>query len=194
MSRTAVVATVITVAAAAVVAACGNGGGPAAAPPAARSAASPAASHRLTLTSSAYADGGTVPRRFTCDGDDVSPPLALGAVPGHTASLAFVLRDQDAPHGTFTHWLAWDIAPDTARLSAGERPPGSTQGRNGFGRTGYGGPCPPRGDRPHRYVLTVYAADRAPRLAPGATEADLLRALSGHTLATGTLTGRYGRR
>ncbi|MEU4033891.1 YbhB/YbcL family Raf kinase inhibitor-like protein [Streptomyces collinus] len=194
MSRTAVVATVIAVAATAVVAACGNGGGPAAAPPAARSGGSRTAPHRLTVTSSAYADGGTVPRRFTCDGDDVSPPLALGAVPGRTASLAFVLRDPDAPHGTFTHWLAWDIAPGTGRLSAGQRPPGSTQGRNGFGRTGYGGPCPPRGDRPHRYVLTVYAADRAPRLAPGATEADLLRALSGHTLATGTLTGRYGRR
>ncbi|MER6468138.1 YbhB/YbcL family Raf kinase inhibitor-like protein [Streptomyces collinus] len=197
MSRTATAATVITLAATATLTACGNGGGPAAAPPAGpstRSADSPAAPHRLTVTSTAYADGGTVPRRFTCDGDDVSPPLALGAVPEHTTSLALVLHDPDAPHGTFTHWLAWDIAPGTARLSAGERPPGATQGRNGFGRTGYGGPCPPRGDRPHRYVLTVYATDRAPRLAPDATEADLLRALSGHTLATGTLTGRYGRR
>ncbi|MFC9278984.1 YbhB/YbcL family Raf kinase inhibitor-like protein [Streptomyces collinus] len=192
-SRTAA-AVVITVAATAVVAACGNGGGTA--PPAARSTVptAPTTPHRLSVTSSAYAEGGTVPRRFTCDGDDVSPPLALGAVPEHTASLAFVLHDPDAPHGTFTHWLAWDIAPGTTRLLTGERPPGATQGRNGFGRTGYGGPCPPHGDRPHRYVLTVYATDRAPRLAPDATEADLLRALSGHTLATGTLTGRYGRR
>ncbi|MET8579874.1 YbhB/YbcL family Raf kinase inhibitor-like protein [Streptomyces collinus] len=187
MSRTAAAATVITVATA-VLAACGNGGGPAV------TGSAPPSGSRLTVTSPAYADGGTVPPRFTCDGDDVSPPLALGAVPARTASLALVLRDPDAPHGTFTHWLAWDIAPGTARLLAGERPPGATQGRNGFGRTGYGGPCPPRGDRPHHYVLTVYATDRAPRLSPDATEADLLRALSGHTLATGTLTGRYGRR
>ncbi|MGW2418489.1 YbhB/YbcL family Raf kinase inhibitor-like protein [Streptomyces sp. NPDC001709] len=182
------VITLAAVSATAVAAGCGGGGGggPVAVP-------SPTAAHRLTVTSSAYADGGTVPRRHTCDGADLSPPLALTAVPAHTASLALLLRDRDAGHGMFTHWLVWDVDPHTRQLSAGEHPRGATEGRNGFGRTGYGGPCPPRGDRPHRYVLTVYAVDRRVSLAAGASPADLMRALSGHTLATGTLTGRYGR-
>ncbi|MER6732240.1 YbhB/YbcL family Raf kinase inhibitor-like protein [Streptomyces puniciscabiei] len=181
----------IAVAATAVTAGCGGGGGPAAAP--SPTAPSPTAVHRLTVSSTAFPDGGTIPRRNTCDGADVSPPLALGAVPAHTASLALLLRDSDAAHGTFTHWLVWDIAAHTTRLAAGEHPRGATEGRNDFGRTGYGGPCPPRGDRPHRYVLTVYAVDRRVSLGAGATPADLLRALSGHTLAMGTVTGRYGR-
>ncbi|MER5541085.1 YbhB/YbcL family Raf kinase inhibitor-like protein [Streptomyces sp. NPDC002589] len=177
---------VMAVAAMAVVAGCGDDGGPATAP-------SPGAVH-LTVTSTAYGDGGTIPRRHTCDGADVSPPLALAGVPARTASLALLLRDPDAPHGTFTHWLVWDIDPHTRQLAAGERPQGATEGRNDFKRPGYGGPCPPRGDRPHHYVLTVYAGDRRLSLAPGAAPADLLRALSGHTLAVGTLMGRYSRK
>ncbi|WP_079161796.1 YbhB/YbcL family Raf kinase inhibitor-like protein [Streptomyces fodineus] len=177
---------VIALAATAAVTGCGDGGGRAAAP-------SPTAARRLTVTSSAYADGGTVPRRDTCDGAGLSPPLALTGVPAHTAALALLLRDRDAPHGTFTHWLVWDIDPHTTRLPAGEHPRGATEGRNDFGKTGYSGPCPPRGDRPHRYVLTVYAVDRRLSLAADASSADLLRSLSGHTLAVGTLTGRYGR-
>ncbi|MGW2645160.1 YbhB/YbcL family Raf kinase inhibitor-like protein [Streptomyces sp. NPDC001393] len=182
------VITVAAMAAVTAVAGCegGGSGGSAAAP-------SLTAIGRLTVISSAYAEGGTIPRRHTCDGADVSPPLALGAAPAHTASLALVLRDADAAHGTFAHWLVWDIAPHTRQLSAGEHPRGASEGRNDFGRTGYGGPCPPRGDRPHRYVLTVYAVDRRVPLAAGASRADLLRALSGHTVAVGTLTGRYGR-
>jgi Raf kinase inhibitor-like YbhB/YbcL family protein len=156
-------------------------------------APSPTPADRLTVTSTAYPDGGTVPRRFTCDGADVSPPLTLRGVPTGTVSLALLLQDLDAPHGTFTHWLMWNLGPHTTRLSADERPRGVAEGRNSFGRTGYNGPCPPHGDRPHRYVLTVYATDRRPSLAPGATPTDLLRTLSAHTLAEGTLTGRYGR-
>ncbi|MGW1048542.1 YbhB/YbcL family Raf kinase inhibitor-like protein [Streptomyces sp. NPDC001118] len=177
---------VMAVAAMAVVAGCGDDGGPTAAP-------SPGTAH-LTVTSTAYGDGGTIPRRHTCDGADVSPPLALAGVPARTASLALLLRDPDAPHGTFAHWLVWDIDPHTRQLAAGERPQGATEGRNDFKRPGYGGPCPPRGDRPHHYVLTVYAGDRRLSLAPGAAPADLLRALSGHTLAVGTLMGRYSRK
>ncbi|MFF7403667.1 YbhB/YbcL family Raf kinase inhibitor-like protein [Streptomyces murinus] len=169
--------------------------------------------HHLTVTSPAYRDGGTVPRRFTCDGADVSPPIDLSGVPAGTRSLAVTVRDLDAPGGTFTHWLIRDIAANTRRLSAGAHARGAVEGRNSFGRTGYSGPCPPHGDRPHRYVLTVYATDRRPLLSPGTSPGaspdtspgaspdassgasldDLRRALSGHTLATGTLTGRYGR-
>jgi Raf kinase inhibitor-like YbhB/YbcL family protein len=177
---------VIAVAAMALAAGCGDGAGTAAAP-------SPSGARRLTVTSTAYADGGTVPRRYTCDGPDVSPPLAVTGVPARTSSLALLLRDSDAPHGTFTHWLVWDIDPHTTRLSAGEHPRAASEGRNDFGRTGYSGPCPPRGDPPHRYVLTVYAVDRRVSLAAGVSPTDLLKAISGHTLAVGTLTGRYGR-
>ncbi|MFG2121303.1 YbhB/YbcL family Raf kinase inhibitor-like protein [Streptomyces sp. NPDC048710] len=177
---------VIAMAAMAVVPGCADGGGSSSAP-------SPTTTVRLTVTSPAYADAATVPSRYTCDGENVSPPLAVTGAPPQTASLAFLLQDPDAPRGTFTHWLVWDIDPHTTHLTAGERPQGAVEGRNGFGKTGYGGPCPPRGDGPHHYVLTVYAVDRRPDLAPDATPTDLLRALSGHTLATGTLTGRYGR-
>ncbi|MFB8175516.1 YbhB/YbcL family Raf kinase inhibitor-like protein [Streptomyces sp. NPDC055966] len=189
--RKSVVAPAVLAAVLGCVAGCG-GAGRTSAPGAGTHSPKPAAA-RITVTSSAYAEGGTIPRRFTCDGADISPPLAVTGVPARTASLALVLQDLDAPHGTFTHWLAWGIGRGTARLAAGERPPGATQGRNGFGRAGYGGPCPPRGERPHRYVLTVYATDRRPALSPDAAPADLQKALTGHTLAEGTLTGRYGR-
>ncbi|MFJ8603507.1 YbhB/YbcL family Raf kinase inhibitor-like protein [Streptomyces shenzhenensis] len=171
-------------------AACGNGGA------AARSASSPAPSsgQRIAVTSSAFAEGGTIPRRHTCDGADVSPPLAFSGVPAGATSLALLVEDTDAPQGPFTHWLVWDIAPRTTTLAAGHAPEGAAQGRNDFRRPGYGGPCPPRGDRPHHYVFTVYAADRRPDLTPATATADgLRRALAGHTLASGTLTGRYGR-
>ncbi|MFE0389294.1 YbhB/YbcL family Raf kinase inhibitor-like protein [Streptomyces bungoensis] len=177
---------VLTVAAMAVTAGCGGGGGPSSSP-------SAAATTHLTVSSPAYPQGGTIPRRYTCDGEDVSPPLAIAGVPAHTAGLALTLRDPDAPHGTFTHWLVWNMGPGTTGLTAGAHPQGATEGRNGFRKTGYGGPCPPHGDEPHHYVLTVYATDRPLHLAPDATEQDLLHALAGHTLATGSLTGRYGR-
>lgn len=179
------------VAALACIAGCGSGSGSGSGE--GDSSPSAPATARITVTSTAYAQGGTIPRRFTCDGADVSPPLAISGVPARTVSLALLLQDPDAPHGTFTHWLAWDIAPRTTRLPTGQQPPGAAEGRNDFRRTGYGGPCPPRGDRPHHYVLTVYATDRLTSLTPDATPADLLRALSGHTLSTGTLTGLYGR-
>ncbi|MFH8337709.1 YbhB/YbcL family Raf kinase inhibitor-like protein [Streptomyces sp. AM6-12] len=179
--------TAVVLAAVTAVAGCGAG----TASPRDATATSPA--RPLTVTSTAYRDGGTVPRRFTCDGADVSPPLALSGVPAGTGSLAVTVRDLDAPGGTLIHWLVWDIAAGTRRLSAGAHPPGAVEGRNSFGETGYSGPCPPHGDHPHRYVLTVYATDRRPPLSPAASPGDLRRALSGHTLATGTLTGRYGR-
>ncbi|WBO63151.1 YbhB/YbcL family Raf kinase inhibitor-like protein [Streptomyces camelliae] len=175
------------------VAACGGGGGDQGAAVKGDSSASPTATARITVTSTAYAQGGTIPRRHTCDGADLSPPLAFSGVPARTVSLALLLRDADTPHGRFTHWLVWDIDAHTAHLSAGAHPPGTTEGRNDFGRPGYGGPCPPHGDRPHHYVLTVYAADSRPKLTANAAPDDLLQALAGHTLATGTLTGRYGR-
>jgi Raf kinase inhibitor-like YbhB/YbcL family protein len=97
----------------------------------------------FSLTSTAFADEGTIPRRHTCDGEDRSPPLSWSAPPAGTRSLALILDDPDAPGGRFIHWLAWDIPPDTGGLGKGEAAP--TQGRNDFGAVGYRGPCPPTG-------------------------------------------------
>lgn len=163
----------------------GDGGGP--------SVPAPSASQRITVTSTAFTENGTVPRRYTCDGADVSPPLTFAGVPADAAELVVVLEDPNAPHGTFTHWLMWGVPARDTRLTAGTAPRGATEGRNSFKKTGYGGPCPPKGAAPHRYVLSVYAADRKLTLATGASPDDVRRALTGHTLASGTLTGRYGR-
>ena len=164
---------------------CGDDGAGASVP-------APSASQRITVSSTAFADGGTIPRRHTCDGENVSPPLAFSGVPSGTAGLAVLAEDPDAPHGTFTHWLVWNADPSQTRWTSGQVPQGAVQGRNGFRKTGYGGPCPPKG-RPHHYVFSVYAADRTLDLAADASAADVKRALSGHTLASGTLTGLYGR-
>ena len=163
----------------------GDGDGPA--------VPTPSASQRIAVTSMAFTENGTVPRRYTCDGANVSPPLTFTGVPAGAAELVVVLEDPSAPHGTFTHWLMWGVPPQDSRLTAGESPQGAVQGRNSFKKTGYGGPCPPKGAAPHRYVLSVYAADRKLSLAADASPDDVRRALTGHTLASGTLTGRYGR-
>ncbi|MFE2417598.1 YbhB/YbcL family Raf kinase inhibitor-like protein [Streptomyces hokutonensis] len=168
------------------VAGCGGGGGGPSAP-------TPSASQRIAVTSTAFTENGTVPRRYTCDGEDVSPPLAFAGVPAAAAELVVVLEDPMAPHGTFTHWLMWGVPPQVTRLAAGESPQDAVQSRNDFKKTGYGGPCPPKGAAPHRYVLSVYAADRKLSLAADASPDDVRGALTGHTLASGTLTGRYGR-
>jgi Raf kinase inhibitor-like YbhB/YbcL family protein len=109
----------------------------------------------FSLTSTAFAVGGTIPRRHTCDGEDRSPPLSWSAPPAGTGSLALILDDPDAPGGRFIHWLVWGITPDTGGLGEGEAAP--TQGRNDFGTAGYRGPCPPRGHGPHRYRFRLHA-------------------------------------
>ncbi|WP_367320244.1 YbhB/YbcL family Raf kinase inhibitor-like protein [Streptomyces sp. HUAS ZL42] len=152
----------------------------------------PSASQRITVTSPAFTEGGTIPRRYTCDGEDVSPPLHLAAVPANTSELVLLAEDPDAPHGTFTHWLVWGVGPHDTDWPAGEVPRDAEQGRNGFEKTGYGGPCPPKG-KPHHYVFTVYATDQPLDLRADASADDVRSALTGHTLAAGTLTGRYGR-
>jgi Raf kinase inhibitor-like YbhB/YbcL family protein len=146
----------------------------------------------ISLSSPDFSDGQTIPRRFTCDGEDRSPELTWHGVPADTMELALLMEDPDAPGGTFVHWVLWGLDPMTASLSWGEMPGGAHQGRNDFGRTGYGGPCPPRG-RPHRYVFTLLALAQPLSLKPGATAAALRREARGKVLAEGTLTGRYVR-
>ena len=150
------------------------------------------------LTSSAFTTGATIPQKHTCDGGDASPPLAWTDPPSGTKALALVCEDPDAPAGTWVHWVLYDL-PATARslpegvAAAPSGPDGSRQGRNDFKKIGYGGPCPPSGP-PHRYFFRLYALDAPTGLEPGATRAELAKAVAPHTRGTAELMGRYGRR
>jgi len=143
------------------------------------------------LTSSAFREGETVPRQFTCDGNNLAPPLAWSDAPDGTRSFALIMDDPDAPHGTFTHWVLYDIPATTTELT--EQSPGKAL-RNDFGRPGYGGPCPPVGHGPHRYFFTLYAVDVPSLTLKGRTRKALERVLQARTLATARLMGRYERK
>jgi Raf kinase inhibitor-like YbhB/YbcL family protein len=144
----------------------------------------------LTVSSPAFAAGGTIPRRHTCDGPDLSPPLSWTPGPAGTAAYALVVDDPDARG--FVHWVAFDIPATTTAIPEGASGSGAFgEGRNDFGRVGWGGPCPPSGT--HHYVFTVFALDRRLDLTRGTTASELRRAMAGHVLAQGTLTGTYRR-
>ena len=150
----------------------------------------------IEVKSEAFEEGGMIPKKYTCDGEDVSPPLSWTGVPEGTEALALICDDPDAPVGTWVHWVIFNIPPDTTGLSENIPPErvlesGTRQGRNDFGNIGYGGPCPPRGT--HRYYFKLYALDKKVDLEPGATKDELLKAMEGHILAEGRLMGRYKR-
>jgi hypothetical protein len=150
----------------------------------------------IKITSAAFEEGGMIPRKYTCDGDDVSPPLAWTGVPAEAKTLALICDDPDAPMGTWVHWVLFNLPGSTQELHEVIPPEkelknGAKQGRNDFRKIGYGGPCPPGGT--HRYYFKLYALDAALNLPPGATKAELLTAIEGHILAQGRLTGKYRR-
>jgi len=145
----------------------------------------------VELSSSAFAAGRPIPRRYSCAGEDLSPPLAWRAVPAGAVSLALIVDDPDAPGRTFTHWLAWGINPDDGGLGEGER--ARREGRNDFREIGYRGPCPPRGHGPHRYFFRLYALAREPAVSPGGSRKQLERALKDNILAVAELVGTYER-
>ena len=145
----------------------------------------------FSLTSSAFAPGGTIPRRHTCDGEDRLPALSWSAPPAGTGSLALILDDLDAPGGRFIHWLAWGITPDAGGLGEGEAAP--LEGRNDFGTVGYRGPCPPRGHGRHRYRFQLHAVAEKLWLASGAGVQELEQALRTKDLAVAELVGTYQR-
>jgi len=147
---------------------------------------------KLTVSSAAFAEGAAIGAKYTCDGADVSPPLAIGITPAGTRSLALIMDDPDAPVGTWVHWVAWNIPAQTKAIPENGLPADASQGRNGWNRNGYGGPCPPSGT--HRYFFKLYALDTTLTLPPSATKADLERAMQGHVLAAGQLMGTYKRR
>jgi hypothetical protein len=149
------------------------------------------------MTSSAFSTGETIPKKFTCDGPDVSPKLAWNDPPAKTQSFALIMDDPDAPVGTWVHWVLYDLPADAKELSEGvakkeQLPNGALQGRNDFGKIGYGGPCPPPG-KPHRYLFKLYALDAKLNLKAGATKAEVERAMKGHILVQAEVIGRYGR-
>ena len=151
----------------------------------------------LKLTAAAFAEGGTIPKQFTCDSTDLSPALAWTGAPENTKSFSLIADDPDAPAGTWVHWVLYDLPPDAKSLGEGvpkdeQLPNGARQGRNDFRRIGYGGPCPPPGGA-HRYFFKLYALDAKLNLKAGATKAEVEKAMSGHILAQASLMGRYKR-
>ena len=135
---------------------------------------------------------GEVPRRNTCDGDNLSPALRWSDPPAGTRAQAVVVTDRDAA-ATFFHWTLYDLPPRTRSLREGDAPPGALEGRNSFGGAGYGGPCPPKGEKPHRYVFTVYALKRRLGLRAGASPSDVFSAVKESATARGQVIGRFGR-
>ncbi len=149
------------------------------------------------LTSSAIRPQHELPARFSCDGAQVSPPLAWSGAPPHTATFALIVDDPDAPHGTFTHWVLFNLPSDVDHLDERISPApqldnGASQGRNDFGRLGYGPPCPPHGET-HRYRFTLYALDAPLHMQAGATRQQALQAMQAHVLAQAQLVSMYKR-
>ncbi len=153
----------------------------------------PEAPDRIDLASPAFDDGQEIPKRFSCDGDDVSPPLEWNGVPTDARELALIVDDPDASGGTFVHWTVYGIDPGLARIDEGAAPSGAKQGENSSGDDGYTGPCPPEDDEPHRYVFALYALSKTLGLDEGAEPEEVRSAVREAALERGTLTGRFGR-
>lgn len=152
---------------------------------------------KISISIDAFGAGESIPDEYTCKGKNVSPALSWSGVPANTKSLALIMDDPDAPGGTFVHWVLFNIPPETNTLSKGipgnkSLADGSRHGKTDFDRVGYGGPCPPPG-KPHRYYFRIYALDKIIDLQPGATSAELEKAMSGHILAKGETMGKYSR-
>ncbi|MBM4446169.1 MAG: YbhB/YbcL family Raf kinase inhibitor-like protein [Chloroflexi bacterium] len=151
----------------------------------------------FVITSSAFVAGAKIPVKYTCEGQNVSPPLDWNQVPAGTASFALIVDDPDAPFGVFTHWVIFNLPPDTRGLPEavpkdGKLASGALQGKSGAGKIGYFGPCPPSGS-PHHYRFTLCALDKSLDLAAGASKEQVLQAMQGHILAESQLIGIYQR-
>lgn len=151
----------------------------------------------LILESKAFKHGGDISRKFTCEGDDLSPALSWSEPPAGTKSLALIVDDPDAPAGTWVHWVLYDLEPHIRELPEGvtkaEEVQGvGKQGLNDFRKVGYGGPCPPPG-KPHRYFFKLYALDTKLTIRARASKQDVEKAMQGHILARAELMGRYKR-
>jgi Raf kinase inhibitor-like YbhB/YbcL family protein len=153
--------------------------------------------HDLGLKCPSFSEGFPIPKEYTADGQNASPPLQWGEPPAGTKSFALICDDPDAPRGTWVHWVIFNIPANARELGPGVAAEatlanGARQGTNDFKRIGYGGPAPPPG-KPHRYFFKLYALDALLGLSPGASKEQLLEAMRGHQLAEGRLFGVYGR-
>ena len=146
----------------------------------------------MNLTSPDFDEGGNIPERFTCDGEDVNPSLKIDDVPGGAKSLVLIVDDPDAPRGTFTHWIVWNLPPDLTEISANRTPSAAVQGVNDFGTNRYGGPCPPSGV--HRYYFKLYALDTTLQLPAKSKRQTLEAAIKDHVVEEASLMGRYSRK
>mgnify|MGYP003725212303 FL=1 len=148
----------------------------------------------MKITSSAFSDGALIPIKYTCDGDDISPPLVWSDIPENTASFVLINDDPDAPVGTWDHWILFNLEGKTTELAENvdlSKLAGVQLGRNSWRRNDYGGPCPPYGT--HRYFFKLYALDRKLDLPAGSSKQDIKKAMAGHILAEAELLGRYKR-
>lgn len=148
----------------------------------------------MKITSSAFSDGALIPIKYTCDGDDISPPLVWSDIPENTASFVLINDDPDAPVGTWDHWILFNLEGKTTELAENvdlSKLAGVQLGRNSWRRNDYGGPCPPYGT--HRYFFKLYALDRKLDLPAGSSKQDIEKAMAGHILAEAELLGRYKR-
>ena len=148
----------------------------------------------MKITSSAFSDGALIPIKYTCDGDDISPPLVWSDIPENTASFVLINDDPDAPVGTWDHWILFNLEGKTTELAENvdlSKLAGVQLGRNSWRRNDYGGPCPPYGT--HRYFFKLYALDIKLDLPAGSSKQDIKKAMAGHILAEAELLGRYKR-
>ncbi len=150
----------------------------------------------IKISSNAFENGGFLPKKYTCDGENISPHLKWSNIPQGTKSFAIINDDPDAPMGTWVHWVIYNIPVSVVELPDNIPPSqrlsnGAVQGKNSLGKIGYGGPCPPSGT--HRYFFKIYALDKILDLPVGATKEELLRAIKGHILAEGQIYGKYSR-
>lgn len=143
----------------------------------------------LRVRSIAFSEGGHIPPKYTCEGENVNPPLEISGIPEKTKTLALVVEDPDAPRGVYDHWVVWNIPPNE---TINENSVPGTIGRNSFGNTGYGGPCPPSGS--HRYYFKVYALDDKINIPAGSDKQTLKDAMKNHVLASAELMAHYQKR
>jgi Raf kinase inhibitor-like YbhB/YbcL family protein len=146
----------------------------------------------IAISSPAFTAGAAIPQRFTCDGDNRSPPLRWSGVPAGTVEVALVVDDPDTPRGTYVHWILVGLDPASTELAEGAVPPGARQVRNSAGKAAYTGPCPP-GESPHHYRFTVYALQRRAEVGAYASPEAAIQAIEAAATARGRLVGTFGR-
>lgn len=144
----------------------------------------------MDISSSAFKDGGVIPKKYTCDGDNVRPPLMFGGIPEDAKRLVVIIEDVDSYAGVWVHWIAWNIHPDTTEIPEGELASNIKEGKNSFGNVGYGGPCPRSGK--HRYFFKLYALDERFKIPEGLDWSEYEVEMAGHIIDKAELMGYYG--